>query len=94
MNYCISRCTKAYDSVDHRCLMTVLKMYRFDDNFINMFKVLYNNCDAVVQINGHLSTPFELQRGVKQGDALSVHYLLWQLIHIYEIWKIISRLNH
>jgi hypothetical protein len=36
-----------------------------------MFNTIYHQQEAVVQINGHLSKPFNLERGVKQGDALS-----------------------
>lgn len=35
------------------------------------FNVLYNNIDAVLQINGWLSDKFDIGRGVKQGCALS-----------------------
>ena len=36
-----------------------------------MFKLLYNGNTAIIQVHGHLSKEFKLQRGVKQGDALS-----------------------
>jgi exonuclease III len=72
-NYCMVSldAKKAFDSVDHCYLSKVLNIYGFDQKFIRIFNTLYNNCEAIVQVNGHLSTPFNVERGVKQGDALS-----------------------
>ena len=60
---------KAFDSVSHCYLVKVLKAYDFPVEFINVFKTLYSNLDSVVQVNGHLSDPFPVKNGVKQGDA-------------------------
>jgi hypothetical protein len=62
---------KAFDSVSHQYLRRVLREYGFSETFVDMFNTIYNRQEAVVQINGHLSKPFALERGVKQGDALS-----------------------
>ena len=62
---------KAFDSVDHRYLVRVLEAYDFPQEFIGVFKTLYSNLLSVVQVNGYLSTEFEVKNGVKQGDALS-----------------------
>ena len=62
---------KAFDSVSHDYLKRALQIYKFPESFINYFTVLYSNNSSVVQVNGHLSEPFNLERGVKQGDALS-----------------------
>ena len=62
---------KAFDSVSHAYLKEILLRYNFPKNFIDFFSLLYNSNSAVVQVNGHLSKPFEIRRGVKQGDALS-----------------------
>jgi len=62
---------KAFDSVSHEYLKRVLIEYGFSESFISMFNTIYNRQEAVVQINGHLSKSFALERGVKQGDALS-----------------------
>jgi exonuclease III len=72
-NYCMVSldAKKAFDSVDHSYLSKVLEIYGFDHRFIGIFNTLYNDCEAVVQVNGHLSSPFGISRGVKQGDALS-----------------------
>ena len=62
---------KAYDSIDHSYIANTLKVYGFPDEFINAVNILHNNLRAQVQVNGFLSNSFSIQRGVKQGDALS-----------------------
>ena len=62
---------KAFDSVSHIYLKKVLEVYGFPPEFIQVFGALYNNLTAVVQVNGFISSEFGIQRGVKQGDALS-----------------------
>ena len=62
---------KAFDSVSHSYLVKVLNAYDFPKEFIQVFQTLYSNLESVVQVNGHLSTPFGIKNGVKQGDALS-----------------------
>ena len=62
---------KAYDSVDHEYIANTLKAYGFPDEFIAVVNILHHNLKAQVQVNGFLSSSFSIQRGVKQGDALS-----------------------
>ena len=62
---------KAFDSVSHEYLLNTLMMYGFPESFITFFNLIYRNNTAVVQVNGHLSSAFDIKRGVKQGDALS-----------------------
>jgi len=62
---------KAFDSVDHKFIVKVLERFRIDYNFIKIFKVLYHNLRARVQVNGFHTANFPVNRSVKQGDALS-----------------------
>ena len=62
---------KAFDSVSHAYLVKVLEVYGFPPEFISVFRTLYNDLTSVVQVNGFLSTEFDVRNGVKQGDALS-----------------------
>ena len=62
---------KAFDSVSHVYLRKVLEKYNFPESFLTFFNLIYKSNSAVVQVNGHLSKPFDIARGVKQGDALS-----------------------
>ena len=71
-NYLVSfDAEKAYDSVSHDYLKAVLKRYGFPPQFIQFFSTIYSNYIATVQINGHLTNYLPINRGVKQGDALS-----------------------
>ena len=62
---------KAYDSVDHTYISNTLNEYGFPKEFIGAVNILHSNLRAQVQVNGFLSNSFSIQRGVKQGDALS-----------------------
>ena len=62
---------KAYDSVSHEYISEVLKAYNFPQSFIDKVDLLHSNLKAFVQINGHISESFKIERGVKKGDALS-----------------------
>ena len=62
---------KAFDSVSHGYLAQLLSAYDFPVEFIGVFNTLYANLESVAQVNCHLSNPFPIKNGVKQGDALS-----------------------
>ena len=62
---------KAFDSVDHIYIEKTLAAYGFGPNFIKVFKTLYNKITSRIMINGYLSEKINIERGVKQGDALS-----------------------
>jgi exonuclease III len=62
---------KAYDRVQHEYLWRTLKTYGFPDSLITMIKNLYKGAKSLVIVNGVMSEPFEVTRGVRQGDPLS-----------------------
>ena len=62
---------KAFDRVSYDFLFKCLRTYGFGDNFISWIKILYTNIHASVIVNNFISSPFDIQRGVKQGCALS-----------------------
>ncbi len=62
---------KAFDSVDHKYIELVLSKYGFGNNFVNYFKTIYRDLTAKILVNGHFTESFKVERGVKQGDALS-----------------------
>jgi len=62
---------KAFDSVDHAYIKETLKAYGFGPSFIRVFETLYNKISARILINGFTSEVINIERGVKQGDALS-----------------------
>ena len=62
---------KAFDRVEWSFLFASLKHFGFGPYFINWIKTLYNSPSASVSTNRHISRPFQLQRGSRQGCALS-----------------------
>jgi ribonuclease HI/exonuclease III len=62
---------KAYDKVAHDYLYQCLRQFGFPDHFINIVKSIYSKAETRVMINGHLSAPFQVRRGVRQGDPMS-----------------------
>ncbi|XP_070043185.1 secreted RxLR effector protein 78-like [Nicotiana tomentosiformis] len=62
---------KAYDRVNWKYLLQVLRKMRFAKHSINMIGNLVVNNWYSVLINGQTSGFFKSSRGVKQGDPLS-----------------------
>jgi exonuclease III len=62
---------KAFDSVDHKYIEKILTEYGFGSNFKLFFRTLYKDLSAKILVNGYLSDKIKIERGVKQGDALS-----------------------
>jgi hypothetical protein len=62
---------KAYDKIRHDYLWKTLEAFNLPHTFIKMLKALYQNATTRVAINGVLSEPFKIQRGIRQKDPLS-----------------------
>jgi hypothetical protein len=62
---------KAFDSVRHDNIRETLRAYGFGDKFTQNFNTLYNGSSVRVLVNGFFSEKINIERGVKQGDALS-----------------------
>lgn len=62
--------TKAFDSVRHDFIDAVLNAFGLSD-FGAIFKILYKDQLTNIRINGKILHGFLVERGVKQGDALS-----------------------
>jgi hypothetical protein len=62
---------KAFDSVSHKYMWEVLRSYGFSENFIETVKLLYKDLKANILVNGFKSVIINIERSVKQGDALS-----------------------
>lgn len=62
---------KAFDRVEHQYLWQTLQAFGFSSGFIAQIQVLYSDIESVLKINGGLSAPFRVQRGVRQGCSLS-----------------------
>ena len=64
---------KAFDSLDHKFILAVLKKPGFGKNFVSWVEALLNNQESCVT-NGCITTQyFPLQRGACQGDPISAN---------------------
>ena len=62
---------KAFDSIEHEFLYKVVQCFNFGPSFIKWIQMFYNTVSSCVLNNGFFSSPFQLERGVRQGDPLS-----------------------
>lgn len=62
---------KAFDRVEHEFLWNILEAFGFNENFLNMIKILYSDIESIIKINGGLCAPFKVRRGIRQGCPLS-----------------------
>ena len=51
-------------------------MMGFGEDMREWIKIFFNNREANVIINGHLSSTIKLQQGVPQGDVVSPYIFL------------------
>lgn len=62
---------KAFDRVEWSFMRQTLQSMGFGDSFIGWVDLFYHNVRSFVNVNGYLSQPFFLSRGVRQGCPLS-----------------------
>lgn len=62
---------KAYDKIRHDYLWRTLEAFNLPAPFTNTIKSLYQNAFTTIIINGTLSKPFKVTRGIRQGDPIS-----------------------
>ncbi len=62
---------KAFDSIEWNLMYEVLQRFNFGNNFIKWVKILYEKPVISIKNNGWNSGDIDLERGVRQGCALS-----------------------
>ena len=58
---------KAFDSIEWPYLYAALEIFNFGPDILSWIKIFYSDVSSCVINNGHASTFFPLQRGVRQG---------------------------
>ena len=78
---------KAFDSLNHSFIITVLKKYGFGDSFINWIKAITSKQESCV-INAGKTTPFfRLERGARQGDPISAYIFILVIEVLFRLIK-------
>merc|ERR1712002_59874 len=67
---------KAFDSINHQYINSVLKMYGFGESIRKWIRIFFNKREAVILLGGHLSEKIFLRQGVPQGDVISPYIFL------------------
>ena len=62
---------KVFESVDQQTIWNILNHYGVPDKFINIIRLLYEECTCQVFHNGKLSEEFAVTTGVSKGCLLS-----------------------
>lgn len=62
---------KAFDRVDHGFLFKCFEAFGFGSSFISYVKLLYTDIYSILKINGSLTRPFSINRGIRQGCSMS-----------------------
>lgn len=62
---------QAYDSINRQQLWIVLRNFKIPEKLFKMIEICNSNTYCKVRYQGELSPQFEVQSGLKQGDAMS-----------------------
>ena len=68
---------KAFDTVEHDFLFKTLECMGFGEYLIKLVKVAFHGCMSYVNVNGYLSSPIYISRGLHQGSPLFPSYFYW-----------------
>jgi len=71
---CFVDLRKAFDTLWHNGLLYKLLTNNVGCNFFNIVQNIYSLCQSAIKIDNKHSY-FKIERGVKQGDSLSLVYL-------------------
>ena len=67
---------KAFDSLDHKFLISALKKFGFGQNFTSWIEIILKNQESCVINSGTTTKYFKLNRGACQGDPISAYLFI------------------
>ena len=76
---------KAFNSLDHKFLISIPKKFGFGQNFISWIETILKNQEPCVINSGTTTKYFKLNRGSRQGDPISA-YLFFLALEILLIF--------
>ena len=68
--------SKAFDSISHDYIYETLRFFNFGDYFIKIVKTMLTGRTCTVMIDGFETKPFNIERGVPQGDTASPYLFI------------------
>ena len=83
---------KAFDRVNWKLLFRIMSKMGFPVFIIDWVVILFKGIESTCMINGNVSLPFKIERGVRQGCPLSMLlYIIFQepLYRVFQISNII-----
>ena len=75
--------SKAFDRVDWQLLTNIMSRMGFPQTFIKLVNLMLVDAEASIIINGHISSSFKINRGVRQGCPLAplLFLILGEALH-------------
>ena len=67
---------KAFHSLDHTFLISVLKRFGFGQNFVSWIEIILKNQESCVITGGTTAKIFKLNREARQGDPVSAYLFI------------------
>ena len=67
---------KAFDSLNRSFIFETLLTFNFGPSFVRWIGTFYQNITSSVMNNGFSTGPFNVRRGVRQGDPLSAYLFI------------------
>ena len=67
---------KAFDSVNHSSILLACKRIGVPNMLLKYIEALYDDFSTIIRVQGQISLPIKVKRGIRQGDPLSVPLFL------------------
>ena len=62
---------KAFDSIEQFSILEALRKMNVNETYVKILENIYKGATARAHLDNHVSEPFAIERGVRQGDPIS-----------------------